>query len=194
MIFEVSYSFLTGVIVTGIALYHYKDAIVPNVAWFLFKMQANWEIANKNNSAKKPFYITLKDGKITTNKDKLYDLMIYGKYNDKKNVYDYYLYNEDNNWYSDMPEVKYKFISCEINYKSEKYVVKLNSSEQNFYHEKNIILSKSFVYWYLNEFYNVECKDEYTITIIDNNISEIILSSQNNNKGIRLDMDSYTIM
>mgnify|MGYP006088004759 CR=1 FL=1 len=193
MIFEVSYSFLTGVIVSGIAFYHYRETIVPNIAWILFKMQANWEIVNKDNSLKESIYVTLKDGEIINSKDKLYDLMIYGKV-DEDNIYHYYLYDENNNLYNDTSEVSYKFISCEINYNSESYVVKLNSSEQNFYYEKNIILSKSFVYWYLEKFYNVKCKGDYTITIIDNNISEVSLSSENNIKGLRLDMDSYSIL
>ena len=194
MIFEVSYSFLTGLVLSGVAFYHYRNSIVPNVAWMLFKLQANWEIASKSNSSKESIYVTLKDGKITSNKDKTYDLMIYGKVDEDTNIYNYYLYGDDNSWYSDMPSVNYKFISCEINYNNEKYVVKLNSSEQNFYFEKNIILSKSFVYWYLENFYNVKCSGNYTITILDNNISEIELSSQKNIKGIRLDMDSYSIL
>ena len=194
MIFEVSYSFLTGLVLSGVAFYHYRNSIVPNVAWMLFKLQANWEIASKSNSSKEPIYVTLKDGKVTNNKDKSYDLMIYGKVDENTNIYNYYLYGDDNSWYSDMSIVNYKFISCEINYNSEKYVVKLNSSEQNFYFEKNIILSKSFVYWYLENFYNVKCSGNYTITILDNNISEIELSSQKNIKGIRLDMDSYSIL
>ena len=194
MIFEVSYSFLTGLVVSGVAFYHYRNTIVPNLAWMLFKIQANWEIANKSNRSKESIYVTLKDGKITSNKDKSYDLMIYGKVDEDTNIYNYYLYGSDNSWYSDMPLVNYKFISCEINYNSEKYVVKLNSSEQNFYFEKNIILSKSFVYWYLKKFYNVKCNGDYSITILDNNISEVVLSSQKNIKGIRLDMDSYSIL
>ena len=194
MIFEVSYTFLTGLAVSGVAFYHYRNIIVPNLAWMLFKIQANWEIANKTNTSKESIYVTLKNGKITNNKDGDYDLMIYGKIDEDKNMYKYYLYGYDNSFYSDMPPVNYKFISCEINYNSEKYVVKLNSSEQNFYFEKNIILSKSFVYWYLEKFYNIKCKGDYTITILDNNFSEVSLSSQKNIKGIRLDMDSYTIL
>ena len=194
MIFEVSYSFLTSFILSGIAFYHYRETIVPNIAWILFKMQANWEIVNKNNSTKEAIYVTLKDGEIINSKDKSHDLMIYGKVDKDNNIYQYYLYDENNNIYSDTSEVSYKFISCEINYNSESYVVKLNSSEQNFYYEKNIILSKSFVYWYLEKFYNVKCKGDYTITIIDNNISEVSLSSENNIKGLRLDMDSYSIL
>ena len=193
MIFEVSDSFLTGVIVSGIAFYHYRETIVPNIAWILFKMQANWEIVNKDNSTKESIYVTLKDGEIINSKDKSYDLMIYGKV-DEDNSYHYYLYDENNNLYIDTSLVSYKFISCEINHNSESYVVKLNSSEQNFYYEKNIILSKSFVYWYLEKFYNVKCNGDYTITIIDNNISEVSLSSENNIKGLRLDMDSYSIL
>ena len=194
MIFEVSYSFLTSFILSGIAFYHYRETIVPNIAWILFKMQANWEIVNKNNSTKEAIYVTLKDGEIINSKDKSHDLMIYGKVDKDNNIYQYYIYDENSNIYSDTSEVSYKFISCEINYNSESYVVKLNSSEQNFYYEKNIILSKSFVYWYLEKFYNVKCKGDYTITIIDNNISEVSLSSENNIKGLRLDMDSYSIL
>ena len=194
MIFEVSYSFLTSFILSGIAFYHYRETIVPNIAWILFKMQANWEIVNKNNSTKEAIYVTLKDGEIINSKDKSHDLMIYGKVDEDNNIYQYYIYDENSNIYSDTSEVSYKFISCEINYNSESYVVKLNSSEQNFYYEKNIILSKSFVYWYLEKFYNVKCKGDYTITIIDNNISEVSLSSENNIKGLRLDMDSYSIL
>ena len=40
MIFEVSYSFLTGLVVSGVAFYHYRNTIVPNLAWMLFKIQA----------------------------------------------------------------------------------------------------------------------------------------------------------
>lgn len=194
MIFGISYSFLTGLIVSGIAFYHYRETIVPNIAWILFKMQANWEIINKDNSAKESIYVTLKDGEIINGKDKSHDLLIYGKVDENNNIYHYYLYDENSNIYSDTSEVSYKFISCEINHNSESYVVKLNSSEQNFYYEKNIILSKSFVYWYLEKFYNVKCKGDYTITIIDNNISEVSLSSENNIKGLRLDMESYSIL
>ena len=93
-----------------------------------------------------------------------------------------------------MPPVKYKFISCEINYKSKPYVVKLNSSVQSFYFEKNIILSKSFVYWYLYKFYNVECDDNYTINIIDQDISQVLLTCKNNTNGISLEMESYSIL
>ena len=190
--FEVSYSFLTGLIVSGAAVYHYRETIISNVAWMVFKTQATWEIVNKDNSSKESIYVILKDGKITS-KDKSYDLMIYGKIDDN-NIYNYYLYGQDNSLYIDMPLVNYKFISCEIKYNSETHVVKLNSSEQNFYYEKNIILSKSFVYWYLEKFYNVKCNGHYTITIIDNNISEVSLTSENNIKGLRLDLDSYSIL
>ena len=194
MIFEVSFPFLTGFILSGVAFYHYRETILPHAAWLFYKLQANWEIANKSHVVKQPIYVILNNGKITNSKDKSYDLMIYGKFDNNDNIYKYYLYGENNSWYSDMPQVNYKFISCEINYNSEKYVVKLNSSQQNFYFEKNILLSKSFVYWYLEKFYNINCSDDYLVTIIDYNFSEVILSSQNNSKGICLDMDSYSIL
>ena len=207
MIFDTSYPFLTGVFFSGVFIYHYRNSIVSNVAWTFFKTQANVQIMFKNklpNKSDHSFLVTLKDGKLL-DKNKSYDLMIYGKFIKDSNMYNYYLYNEINNLYSELPPesnnlysetppVNYKFISCEINYKSQIYVVKLNSCEQNFYFEKNIILSKSFVYWYLNKFYNIECNDSYSINIIDNNILEVSLTSENNNKGISLDKESYLIL
>ena len=194
MIFEVPYSFITGLFFSGIVFYQYKDTIIQNTTWFLFKTQAKCQIMFKENPQKSSFLVTFNDGKLIKNNDKSFDLMIYGKLDKDSNIYNYFLYNKFNISYSEMPPVKYKFISCEINYKSKPYVVKLNSSAQSFYFEKNIILSKSFVYWYLYKFYNVECDDNYTINIIDQDISQVLLTSKNNIKGISLEMESYSIL
>ena len=194
MIFEVPYSFITGLFFSGFVFYQYKDTIIQNTTWLFFKTQAKYQIMFQEPPQKSSFLVTLNDGKLIENNDKSFDLMLYAKLDKDSNIYNYYLYNKSKTSYSETSPINYKFISCEINYKSKTYVVKLNSSDQNFYFEKNIILSKSFVYWYLYKFYNVVCDDNYSINIIDQDISQILLTSKNNTMGICLEMESYSIL
>ena len=41
----------------------------------------------------------------------------------------------------------------------------------NFYLDKNVILSKTFLEWYLKKFYSIELQNEYKLHIIDSNVN-----------------------
>ena len=85
----------------------------------------------------------------------------------------------------------YKFVSIfytDINNKNKQYEIKLND---NFYFCNNIILNSYFLKWYLNMYYNTPISSYYSVTIIDNNITEVKLWY---NQSILLLKDEYKII
>lgn len=74
-------------------------------------------------------------------------------------------------------------------------VLKLNNKEYDFNIVPfsivdNKILDKVFVYWYLKHKYNVECNNDYLISIIDNDINTYTIDQK---QYILLTKDSFII-
>ena len=74
-------------------------------------------------------------------------------------------------------------------------VIKLNNKEYDFNISQfsvinNRILDRVFVYWYLKYKYNVNCNDNYQISIIDNNINTYNIDKE---KYILLTNESFII-
>ena len=83
-----------------------------------------------------------------------------------------------------------RFINIQIIYKTNKYNV--DFSKDNYYINENILFDKAFVKWYLNHAYGViiEGTEDYTCTIMDQEVNLISLDSSSN---IIIDSEGYRI-
>tara|TARA_B110000285_G_C14954810_1_gene528629 strand:+ start:80 stop:742 length:663 start_codon:yes stop_codon:yes gene_type:complete len=205
-----------GIVSGAVSLiYNYRMCIFQTFIWGLFKLQAYYEIINKQNGDKKKsiWYIIKNNdcgeiielenaGDIKTT----YDFIIYGKYDNEYEIYNYktHSFKHTNYMIGDIPlkfkqnseynSVNYKFLSVDVEYENESYVVKLNTHDSDYYFENNIVLSYSFIKWYLKIHYDIICDGDYKITILDNDVSILELDSQNNRDGILLEHDKYKVL
>ncbi len=185
-----------GFFISGIGLYHFRETIIKKVGWYFFKLQANYQILTKPKKNESTFELLYNGKNIdlsNRNENTIYDLLIYSKLSDDKINYFTYTFN-DFKPFETQSSLDYTFMNCVLNYNNEEYVIKLKTSDYSFYFENNVILSKSFVLWYMKKFNDININDDYTITILDNNIIEIILDSKTNQNGIMLCSDGYKIL
>ena len=185
-----------GFFISGLGLYHFRETIIRNVGWYFFKLQANYQIltkAKKNESTFELLYNGKNINLSNRNEDTVYDLLIYSKLSDDKINYFTYTFNNFKP-FETQSSIDYRFMNCVLNYKDEEYIIKLKTSDYSFYFENNVILSKSFVLWYMKKFYDIDNINHYTITILDNNIVEIVLDSKTNQNGLMLCSDGYKIL
>ena len=84
-----------------------------------------------------------------------------------------------------------RFIDAQIIYKNNKYNV--DFSKNNYYINDNILFDKAFVKWYLNHAYGliIEDTEDYTYTILDENINFISLEADNT---IVIENDGYRVV
>ena len=187
---------ILGFLISGAGLYHFRDTIIRNFGWYFFKLQANVQILTKSKKNESTFEL-LHNGKnidlSNRNENTVYDLLIYSKLSDDKINYFTYTFNNFKP-FETQSSIDYRFLNCVLNYKDEEYFIKLKTSEYSFYFKNNVILSKSFILWYMKQFHDINVIDDYTITILDHNIVEIILDSKVNLNGIMLCSDGYKIL
>ena len=106
----------------------------------------------------------------------------------------YYTFTEKNN--SVLPEehtvCEYEFIEVCVNLNdTQTFTITMNRQNSNFYCVGNS-LSHSFFEWYLKTYYNFKSleRDTYSITIIDSNVNEHTMSS---NDCLVLDKKTFKI-
>jgi len=123
-----------------------------------------------------------------------YDLILYKDIHTTSDKYRYNILRLDkyriSNKYFNYNISNVRFADIQIIYKSNKYSV--DFSKDNYYINGNILFDKEFVKWYLNSAYGIliDDKEEYTCTIMDQNINCICLDSSNK---IVLEKDSYRV-
>ena len=185
-----------GFFISAASIYYFREKFITNFGWYFFKLQANYQILTKSKKKESTFELLYNGENIDLSKkndDTIYDLLIYSRLSNDKVNYFTYSYN-DFREFEKQNSLDYSFMSCVLNYNDEEYVIKLKTPDYSFYFENNIILSKSFILWYMKKFNNIKNINEYTITIIDHNIREVVLDSKINSNGILLCSDSYKIL
>jgi len=121
-----------------------------------------------------------------------YDVILYTELNDIHAKYEYNVVRIDKRMLCDpiITASKINLLSVQVCYKGINYIIDFGTS--NYYICGNILFDKAFIKWYLNHAYGVIIaeQEEYTCTIMDQNVNVIILRSSN---YMLIELDRYVI-
>ena len=126
------------------------------------------------------------DHEIKDNSD--YDAFIYSEPNDKTVNKKFMLCNHE--LHVTLEPSNIRFIMVELNANNKTIRLDLTVHNNNYYVVGNIINSR-FLNYFVNRYYEVKSLENYTLTIIDNNVNMIEIGVDD---YIRLDKDAYTII
>jgi len=126
------------------------------------------------------------DHEIKDNSD--YDAFIYSEPNDKNVNKKFMLCNHELPVTLEPSNIR--FIMIELNANNKTIRLDFTVHNNNYYVVGNIINSR-FLNYFVNRYYEVKSLENYTLTIIDNNVNMIEIGVDD---YIRLDKDAYTII